>query len=144
MNTELFVNTLNSSEITCLYEFLFCFETKIKNLKNNTSITALVDELNKYNTAHNIKLFGKRKSPVPNCDITIHNELHFTNYITNVLAFLTHLRNSIAHCQITSIGDCFVIKDFYNKKITMNGYVEKCHLIEIINMVLKFTEVNLV
>lgn len=137
--TEFLVNDLSSSEITFFYQFLYYYETVFKKYKNNKEIKPIVSEFDEYIKNNNIKLYGKRKSQVPNSAITAINEIYFTNSKTIVLSFLSHLRNSIAHCHLVANGEFYILKDYLSDgtTLTMNGNIETKHLHELIKIFIK-------
>lgn len=142
--TNSIVHGFEVHEAFRLLSFLFCYETKLKKVKstdafetffkNSRELRDLVKSLNCYITSKDV-IWG-----IGAMDQTD------TVYMTSgnrclVMAFLCHLRNSIAHGQIEKVGDVIQISDYnYNKKAMVysaKGSVKSEILWEIITTVNK-------
>jgi len=136
---ELLVNNLSSSEITLFYNFLNIYETTFKKCLSNKNIKSYETEFNEYIKKNSIKLNKKTLVEIPKGIPTSNNDFYFTKQKSVLLSFVTHLRNSIAHCQIIKKGESFNLKDFTSNGITLSmvGNIEAKHLNELIHIFIK-------
>lgn len=128
-------NNLSQKEIVLFYEFLNCYESNLKQLKNDKSLGKISNEFKSKLKQFQIKINVVNKGKFPSSTYLISNEIFMTlSKNSQMLSFLNHLRNSIAHCLIKRVGHKYHISDNYRGILTMNGIINEQYLKDLINL----------
>jgi len=129
------INGFSCEEVMVLYQFLDYYEKKISQLKNNKSLD--VSGFNKLVKEGSI-LLVKVKSTGDFKNVTANTVVLTIQKKNQLLSFLAHLRNSIAHAYISKAVDGrYCLADYYHSKINMQGFVSKETIESIINQIVK-------
>lgn len=133
------INGFKQNEIFMLYEYLVAYEDSgIENYNRNKALFKEHPELTGLaNTIKSVTCHKSNAQEMKEIDFKeLLNEIYFTkNKGSNLLSFLSHLRNSIAHGAMVEHKGNVLITDFANPKyrptdFTARGCVEKDIIIE--------------
>ena len=104
-------NKLSDEECLFFYNVLYICETEIRKDKTGYDIDKTIN----FRKENNLILMKKKSK-----EIKAHKEIN-TIYFTDskdsyCASFLTHIRNSFAHCLLLKDGDYYIIQDKCKKK----------------------------
>lgn len=121
----------SKNDIIMFYNFLFIYETQIKEKKYGS----FKKQFGRSDTIYRQTILNgvvQVKKEDLQKKIPTEGFVYIPKSHTKILGVLTHLRNSIAHALIQSKDGCYIIEDYYNGK-TAIGMLRKPvvkHLIE--------------
>lgn len=128
-------NNLSQKEIVLFYEFLHCYESNLKQLENEKSIGEIAKEFKSKVKEFRLNINVVNRGKVPQSDTLNSNEIFMTlSKNTQMLSFLNHLRNSIAHILIKKVDNNFELGDKNGSTITMSGIINELDLKYLINI----------
>jgi hypothetical protein len=131
-------NKLSPEEIVLFYEFLNCYENNLKQLKNDKSFGIIAKEFKTRLGEFNININVVSKGKVPLFNSINSNEIFMTSSKNSqMISFLRHLRNSIAHCLLKRVDSKYQISDKIGQTLAMNGNVNAQYLKDLINLFIK-------
>lgn len=131
-------NGLSKDEIIIFYKFLCQYES-IKSINRDKLLNTHYP-----NCSYQFKkliprqsLIIKSAAELQTVKLTINNAFYFTNNSTKLLSFLRHLRNAIAHGNITKKNKQYIIKDYSHSQPTAIGVINAEIIISVINIFIK-------